>query len=161
MTFTYTGTASGGTDYTGVASVTIPAGSTTANFDIATINDTLGEPLENFTVTIDTITGGSLEATAISPTDNAVTTNIIDDDIPTISINDVLVTEGSDQFAEFTVELSNPTFEDIDFDLTAASASAIIGDDFGNLPISSLEVFDGTTWSPATATTIPAGSIDI
>ena len=48
VTFAYSGTASNGTDYTGVASVTIPAGSTTATVTIPTIDDSLGEPLENF-----------------------------------------------------------------------------------------------------------------
>ena len=158
VTFTYSGTATGGTDYTGVASVTIPAGSTTASVTIPTIDDSLGEPLENFTIAIDSVTGGSLEALLIDPSDFEVTTDIVDDDIPTIMVNDVFVTEGSDSFAVFTVELSNPTFEDISFDLSATGNTADgDGVDFGVMGMDDLEVFIGGAWVPATSATIVAG----
>ena len=161
VTFTFAGTA-GPTDYTGVGSVTIPAGSTTATFTIPTIDDTLGEPMENFVVTINSVTGGSLEATLISSTNNSVTTNIIDDDTPVISITDVVVTEGVETHAEFTVELSNPTFEDITFGITTMPNTAMgDGIDFGIPGPNELEVFDGTVWTPLTSTTIAAGTISI
>ncbi len=159
VTFTYAGIAAGGTDYSGVASVTIPGGNTMATFDVATIDDSLGEPLENVIVSIDTITGGSLEGLQISPTANSVTTNIVDDDVPVIAVNDVIVTEDLDPYAEFTVELSNPTFETILFDLTATSGTATGGGvDFGVLGVDDLEVFDGTTWTPAASASIAAGT---
>ena len=162
VTFTYGGAASGATDYTGVATVTIPAGSTGASFDIATIDDMLGEPLEDYVVTIDSISGGSLEATAISPTSDSVTTNIIDDDVPSIGINDVFVTEGSDIHAEFTVELSNPTWEDIIVSLSASAVSANgDGVDFGILGSDELEVFDGTTWTPLSSASSLAGTTSL
>ena len=158
VTFSYSGTATGGTDYSGVASVTIPGGSLSTMFDIATIDDTLGEDLENFIVTIDSVSGGSLEDLQISPINNSVTTNIVDDDIPAIAVNDVFVTEGDDTHAEFTVEISNPTFEDISFSISAVGVSAT-GEttDFGILGLEELEVFDGMSWIPATAATIAAG----
>lgn len=170
LTFTYSGTASSGTDFAGIASVTIPAGSTTATFSVNTIDDLLGEPLESFTVTIDSITGGSLENTVISATDSSVTTQIIDDDVPTISINDVTVTEGFDPHAEFTVELSNATFEDIDISLSAAGSGTdpAIGEDsgstvfdFGTLAADDLEVYDNGAWAALTATTITAGTTSL
>ena len=158
VAFTYSGTASGGTDYTGVASVTIPAGSTTATVTIPTIDDTLGEPLEDFTITINTVSGGSLEDLQIDPTNSEVTTDIIDDDVPAISVTDVIVTEGTDPFAEFTVELSNPTFENIDFGLTATGVTATGNSiDFGNLLADDLEVFDGTNYVPASSATFAPG----
>ena len=158
VTFVYSGSANGGTDYTGVASVTIPAGSTIAMFTIPTIDDTLGEPLENFTITIDNLTGGSLEDLQIDPTDFEVTTDIIDDDVPKIAVNDVIVTEGFDAFAEFTVELSNPTFENIDFSLSASGVTAD-GEtvDFGILGLDELQVFNGTAYVPATSATFAPG----
>lgn len=162
ITFNYTGTASGGTDYSGVASVTIPAGSTTGSFSIPTINDTLGEPLENFTITIASATGGSLEDLQIDPTDFEVVTDIIDDDVPAIAVNDVLVTEGADPFAEFTVELSNPTYENIDFDISAMGVTAngeVV--DYGIVGLNELEFFDGTNWIPATAAMFAPGDITI
>jgi len=107
VTFTYSGSASDGTDYTGVASATILAGSTTASVTIQTIDDSLGEPLEDFTIAIDSVTGGSLEDLQIDPIDFEVTTDIVDNDTPTISVSDVIVTEGSDAFAQPSV--SQPT----------------------------------------------------
>ena len=162
VTFTYSGTASGGTDYSGVASVTILAGSTLATVTIPTIDDTLGEPIENFTITIDSVTGGSLESVLIDPVNFEVTTDIIDDDAPKIAVNDVIVTEGFDAFAEFTVELSNPTFEDIDFAISATGVTAN-GEtvDFGILGLDELEVFDGTNFVPATSATFVPGATTI
>ena len=158
VTFTYSGTASGATDYTGVASVTIPAGATTASVTIPTIDDTLGEPLENFTISIDTLTGGSLEDLQIDPVDFEVTTDIVDNDVPAISVTDVIVTEGTDPFAQFTVELSNPTFENIDFSLLATGVTAIGNSvDFGLLGVNDLEVFNGTSFVPASSATFAPG----
>ena len=158
VTFTYSGTASNGTDYTGVASVTIPAGSTTTTVTIPTIDDSLGEPLENFTIAINTVSGGSLEDLQIDPVDFEVTTDIIDDDVPSISVTDVIVTEGTDPFAAFTVELSNPTFENIDFSLVATGVTAFGNSiDFGNLLADDLEVFDGTSFVPASSATFAPG----
>ncbi len=152
LNFTYTGSASGGTDYSGVATITIPAGSTTGTVTIPTINDSLGEPLENFTITISSATGGSFENFQIDPTDFEVTTDIVDDDVPKISVNDVVVTEGVDGFAEFTVELSNPTYEIIDFSISATGVTAS-GDvvDYGIIGVNELEVFNGSIWVPATS----------
>ena len=162
VTFTYTGTANNGTDFTGVASVTIPAGTTTGSFSIPTIDDALGEPLENFTVAINSVTGGSLEDLQIDPVAFEVTTDIIDDDVPKISVNDVIVTEGVEQFAEFTVELSNPTFEVIDFSISAMGITAIGNSvDFGLLGPDELEVFDGTNYVPASSASFAIGQTSI
>ena len=162
LTFSYTGSASGGTDYSGVATITIPAGSTTGTVTIPTINDSLGEPLENFTITINSATGGSFEDLQIDPTGFQVTTDIIDDDVPKIAVNDVIVTEGVEGFAEFTVELSNPTFEIIDFSISATGVSAN-GEtvDFGILGLNELEVFNGTTYVPATSASFAIGNTTI
>jgi len=162
LTFTYIGTASEGTDYSGVATITIAAGSTTGTVTIPTINDTLGEPLENFTIAIDSATGGSFEDLQIDPTAFNVTTDIIDDDVPEIAINDVIVTEGVEGFAEFTVQLSNPTFEIIDFNISASGVSATgEGVDFGILGLNELEVFNGTTYVPATSASFAIGATTI
>ncbi|MGI3018463.1 retention module-containing protein, partial [Shewanella algae] len=66
VNFTYSGVAEDGTDFTGVASVTIPAGSTSVPLDISTINDGIYEGAEDFTVTINSVSGA--DAT-ISPTE--------------------------------------------------------------------------------------------
>ncbi|WP_345860817.1 retention module-containing protein, partial [Shewanella algae] len=66
VNFTYSGVAEDGSDFTGVASVTIPAGSTSVPLDISTINDGIYEGAEDFTVTINSVSGA--DAT-ISPTE--------------------------------------------------------------------------------------------
>ena len=100
----YSGTA-GGSDYTGVATATIHAGETSATFDLATTNDALVEGAETIVVTIDSLTGdGGLEELVIDSSNDEVTTTIVDNDIPAISINDV--TEDEDQGTiSFTVSL--------------------------------------------------------
>ncbi|WP_345889237.1 retention module-containing protein, partial [Shewanella algae] len=55
VNFTYSGVAEDGSDFTGVASVTIPAGSTSVPLDISTINDGIYEGAEDFTVTINSV----------------------------------------------------------------------------------------------------------
>ncbi|MFO1219881.1 MAG: immunoglobulin-like domain-containing protein [Burkholderiaceae bacterium] len=87
VTLAYSGTAANGADYTGVATVTIPAGASSATFNIATINDTLAEGTENFTVTLASASGGNFESLVLaSGAGAAVTTSIIDDDMATVSL---------------------------------------------------------------------------
>src|SRR5690606_6672370 len=86
VTLTYSGTAADGTDFTGVATVTIPVGASSANFDVTTIDDSIAEGAENFTVTIDTATGGNFENLVVSSTNNTVTTGVADNDTATVSL---------------------------------------------------------------------------
>ncbi|WP_234506476.1 Calx-beta domain-containing protein, partial [Shewanella algae] len=84
VNFTYSGVAEDGTDFTGVASVTIPAGSTSVPLDISTINDGIYEGAEDFTVTINSVSGA--DAT-ISPTESSADTTILDaQDAPVVGI---------------------------------------------------------------------------
>ena len=81
VSINYGGTAANGTDYTGVATVTIPAGASSATFSIPTTADGRDEPNETLSVAIGTITGtGGFEAIAAHGTNNAVTTTIVDND---------------------------------------------------------------------------------
>ncbi|WP_144191866.1 retention module-containing protein, partial [Shewanella algae] len=94
VNFTYSGVAEDGSDFTGVASVTIPAGSTSVPLDISTINDGIYEGAEDFTVTIDSVSGA--DAT-ISPTESSADTTILDaQDAPVVGIvaEQSSVTEG-------------------------------------------------------------------
>ncbi|MGY4879746.1 hypothetical protein ACLUEY_17945, partial [Vreelandella aquamarina] len=50
VTFNYSGVAQDGTDFNGVASVTIPSGASSTTFNIATIDDNLAEGDELYTV---------------------------------------------------------------------------------------------------------------
>ncbi|NZD59506.1 hypothetical protein HZU83_22820, partial [Sphaerotilus montanus] len=71
-----------GSDYTAVTSVTIPAGQSSATFDITTIDDALAEGTETLTVSLGEITGGGFEQIAGNPTGASITTTITDDTGP-------------------------------------------------------------------------------
>ncbi|OQR26768.1 hypothetical protein BWR59_30415 [Pseudomonas sp. Bc-h] len=88
INLTYSGTAADGSDYTQVVSVKIPANASSVTFDLATINDTIPEGVENVTVAIGTITGGNFENIVASTTNGSVTTTIIDNDaLPVVDLN--------------------------------------------------------------------------
>ncbi|WLG45171.1 retention module-containing protein [Pseudomonas sp. FP1740] len=76
----YSGTAADGSDFTGVYTVKIPAGASSASFNVATVDDKLTEGTENFVVKIDSATGGNFENLAVSSTNGSVSTSIIDND---------------------------------------------------------------------------------
>ncbi|MGE8146363.1 LapA family giant adhesin, partial [Pseudomonas frederiksbergensis] len=80
----YSGTAADGSDFTGVYTVKIPAGASSASFNVATIDDKITEGTENFVVKIDSATGGNFENLAISATNGSVSTSIIDNDAPPV-----------------------------------------------------------------------------
>jgi hypothetical protein len=118
---TSVGSATAGTDYvTSSGSRTIAAGSTGTATGVAVNGDVLDEPNESFGITLSnpgnaTIADGSGLAT------------IIDDDAaPTLSINDVTVTEGNAGTtpATFTVTLSAASGKTVTVDWATADDSA-------------------------------------
>ena len=154
----YSGTATDGTDFTGVASVTIIAPATSTTFSLATIDDTLYEGAENIVIDIVSITGGGFESIVTDSVLNSVTTSITDNDTPTLSVNNVAVTEEVDGFAVFTVSLSNTSTQDVSFNLALADVSATGGGvDYGMSGAGNLQVFNGSSWVDATSATIAAG----
>ncbi|MCX7251378.1 MAG: retention module-containing protein, partial [Burkholderiales bacterium] len=85
VTFQYSGVAQNGVDFTGVASITIPAGQSSQTFTIQTLDDKLVEGSELYNIRIESISGGNFERFEVNPTASAVDTTIIDDDtIPLI-----------------------------------------------------------------------------
>ncbi|MGV8904962.1 MAG: retention module-containing protein, partial [Pseudomonas sp.] len=101
VNLTYSGTAADGSDFTGVASIKVPANASSVTFDIRTINDTLTETTENFTVKINSVTGGNFEQLVISETHGSVTTSIIDNDALPVVVLDT-ASEGSNYKTAFT-----------------------------------------------------------
>ena len=102
--------------------ISVPAGVTSFTVTVPTVNDTVSEPAEAFTLSVGGVTG---------------TANITDNDsTPTIthvgdgSINNVTVTEGSS--AVFTVNLSNPSSTATSFAMSLADGSAVLADDYTN-----------------------------
>ncbi|QQO85320.1 immunoglobulin-like domain-containing protein [Shewanella algae] len=142
VNFTYSGVAEDGTDFTGVASVTIPAGSTSVPLDISTINDGIYEGAEDFTVTIDSVSGA--DAT-ISPTESSADTTILDaQDAPVVGIvaDQSSVTEG--ETAAFTVSIDQVADEDVVVNFTYSGVAE-----------------DGTDFTGVASVTIPAGSTSV
>ena len=86
VTLAYSGSASDGADFTGVATVTIPAGASSASFNIATLNDSLAEGAENFTVGVVSASGGNFESLVLAGGASSVTTGIVDDDTASLSL---------------------------------------------------------------------------
>jgi hypothetical protein len=130
VTLSYGGTAANGSDYTGVATVTIPAGASSANFSVPTIDDTLDEANETLVVSISGVSGGGFEAIAAHPSNNAVTTTITDNDpTPSLAINDVTVNEAAGT-ATFTVTLSAASGQTVTVNYGTANNSATAGSDY-------------------------------
>jgi surface adhesion protein len=156
VNLTYSGTAADGDDFTGVATVTIPAGASSANFNIATLQDSLAEGAESFTVTIGSAAGGNFESLVVSATNGAQTTTIVDDDTPTISVSAPTVAEGG--LAVFTVSLSNVSTTAVVFTPALASGTATVGTDTAT----TLEFFNGSAWVPVSGSvSIPAGQTSV
>ncbi|MGX2965974.1 Calx-beta domain-containing protein [Shewanella sp. FeAMO] len=142
VNFTYSGVAEDGSDFTGVASVTIPAGSTSVPLDISTINDGIYEGAEDFTVTINSVSGA--DAT-ISPTESSADTTILDaQDAPVVGIvaDQSSVTEG--ETAAFTVSIDQVADEDVVVNFTYSGVAE-----------------DGTDFTGVASVTIPAGSTSV
>ncbi len=144
ITVTYTtsnGTALSGTDYTTTtATATIPAGQTCVNVSIPIVDDAINEPTETFTVILSTPTGANIN-------DGTGIVTILDNDnpiqnVPSVSINDVTVTEGVNPTATLQICASATSTSPISVTYTTSNGTAMMGTDY--------------TTTTATAT-IPAG----
>ncbi|PWF93921.1 hypothetical protein DD549_01110 [Shewanella algae] len=141
VNFTYSGVAEDGSDFTGVASVTIPAGSTSVPLDISTINDGIYEGAEDFTVTINSVSGADASIGA----NNSADTTILDaQDAPVVGIvaEQSSVTEG--ETAAFTVSIDQVADEDVVVNFTYSGVAE-----------------DGSDFTGVASVTIPAGSTSV
>ncbi|WP_447018611.1 retention module-containing protein [Shewanella algae] len=135
VNFTYSGVAEDGTDFTGVASVTIPAGSTSVPLDISTINDGIYEGAEDFTVTIDSVSGADASIGA----NNSADTTILDaqnppsiGNITNVAVSEEGLTDGLPDdvgdtdttdavIANGTIELQDPDNDELEVTLSGPS----------------------------------------
>ena len=120
---TANGSAVAGDDYTArsAVTVTIAAGTTSASFTVATTEDTLDEPNETFTVTLAAPTNALIKTATGTGT-------IVDDDTPSLALNDVTVPEGDT--AAFTITLSQAQATDVTVTATTADDTAVAGADY-------------------------------
>ncbi|WP_430962790.1 immunoglobulin-like domain-containing protein, partial [Pseudomonas juntendi] len=142
ITLSYSGTAKNGEDFTGVATVKIPANSSSTTFDIATIDDKLVEGTENFVVKIEAATGGNFENLQVDSSKSSVTTTILDNDhLP--------VSPGG---AVFGLEDTDYVFAWSDFKVTDADGNTGLSVTISSLPAAgTLQFFNGTAWVNVTA----------
>ncbi|MDB6047966.1 MAG: von Willebrand factor [Pseudomonas sp.] len=129
VNLTYTGTASNGADYTGVASVVIAAGATSAHIDIATIADGIPEGTENFTVQIGSITAGQVGTVVPSALVDSVTTSIIDSGTVTLSASQNVFEGGT---ITYTASLNYTSLSDITVKLDNGQSIVIKAGDTHN-----------------------------
>ncbi|WP_323002844.1 retention module-containing protein [Denitromonas sp.] len=126
ITLTHIDTVSG--DIVSVpATVTIPAGSTSAVFNVSTFDDNVHESAENYSISIGlpATPGGGFENLVLGSS-SVVTTTIVDNDTPSLSIDDVTVNEAAGT-ATFTVTLSNPSAGTVTVDYGNADGTAVAG----------------------------------
>ena len=81
VTLNYSGVAQDGTDFNGVTSVVIPAGSNAATFTIDTIDDVLAEGAESFTISIGAIIDTNFVTIDADPDASSVTNAIVDEQL--------------------------------------------------------------------------------
>ena len=142
INFAASGTATSGTDYAAVSSpLVIAAGVTTGTVTINPTADATIEADETVILTLSAGTGYTIGAP------NAATGTIANDDLPTLTINDLTLAEGNagTTNASFTVSLSAPAGPGgVSFDIATNNGTAAAGSDYvaNNL----------------TAQTIPAGA---
>jgi uncharacterized repeat protein (TIGR01451 family) len=144
------------TDYSSVTgSVAFPAGSlngSTLTITIPITDDLLAEPTELFNLNLNSLSSSAVNASISDPLG---TVTILDDDLPVLSIGDVLVMEGNT--LSFPITLSNPSSTPVVFTPSLADITAQVGVDT-DIPIQ-YSTDGGTTWTVWTSGSIiiPAG----
>ena len=147
VTYTVTGTAAAGTDYTAPSgSLTITAGATSTTLSIQTTSDRVVDPGETLIVTLTKVsTAGTVTV------DSTPATTTITDPGATVSVADVRATEGDD--VEFAVELSLAAGSDTVLGWTTAAVTATSGDDFTAVTAGALTIAAGDTTGTLTVST--------
>ena len=117
----------GVTDYTAAAgTATITAGSTSTTVAITFADDAINEANETFTLDLSNLTATLGSANAIS--DASGTATITDDDTPSLSIDDVTVTEAAS--ATFTITTTNASDAALTVNYATGGTTATADTDF-------------------------------
>jgi Calx-beta domain/Right handed beta helix region len=126
---TANGTATAGSDYVaGSGTLNFAAGATSKTLTVMVNGDTTSEPNETFAVNL----GGPVNATIADAQGVGTITNDDTAALPTLSINDVTVTEGNSGTtnAVFTVALSAASSQVVTVAWATANGTAIAGSDY-------------------------------
>ena len=139
------GTAASGSDFIlQPGTLTFPAGKTSQKISIAINGDSDVENDETFNVML-----GNAQNASISSAAGSATVVISNDDLPTVSIADVSITEGNSgtQDAVLTVSLSAASTKEVSIDYATADFNAVAGSDY-TAQRSTLVFPVGTTTQP-------------
>ena len=124
VNFSYSGSATDGTDFNGIASVDIPAGDTNGTININSLADGLFEGAETVTVTIDSLSGATVTPVIGSP--STTTFQILDgaNSAPTgtnltqvvagagnVAINDILVIDPDKTSTSTVTTAGTPVYQ--------------------------------------------------
>jgi hypothetical protein len=139
------GTATSGSDFVALAlsNQQIAAGQSSKTVSVTINGDTTVEPDETFGVIVSNVSGAALF-------DSAAVGTIINDDSasgPTLSINDVSVSEGNSatKTATFTITLSTAQSAPVLVDVATANGTATAGSDYVAKTTAGLRMAAGTT----------------
>jgi glucose/arabinose dehydrogenase len=127
---TANGTAVAGTDYTAASgTLTFAAGATSHTITVAVTGDTVNEANETFTVNLSTPVNATI---ADGQGLGTITNDDAASSLPTLSINDVTVSEGNSGVvsAVFTVSLSAASTQGITVHFATANGTATAGSDY-------------------------------
>ncbi|TMP96835.1 MAG: hypothetical protein E6L09_14405 [Verrucomicrobia bacterium] len=133
-------------------SIVIPPGSTNGSITLTAVQDSIDEVDETIVVDISSVTNGTESGT------QQVTATITDDDGPTISINNVTVTEGNagqTTNAIFSVSLSAASPQTITVDYSTANGTATAPADY--VAKSGTLTFPANSTTPQTITIVVNG----
>ncbi len=131
ITYTLSGSATSGADYTALTgSVVVFAGETTATLNVAVLNDLIVEASETVIVTL---TGTDDTDITVNLVSGNATVTIGDDDSATASVtaSDPIASEPTDS-GQFTVSMNKVSSTDTTFSYSV-SGDAIAGEDYGPL----------------------------
>ena len=161
----YSGVAQDGTDFTGVTQVTIPAGSTSTSFTIDTLDDVFAEDVEQFTVSIGTITDSNFEDIQPDINANSVNTDISDNTATNGIPNDPNdPNDGSEADSEpvliklIALDGNGDPILDVNGDYTFAN-SVDEGNPAGYMALAFAP--GETTFSPATRLSVQEGTVNV
>ena len=121
---TAAGTAIAGADFVAGSTVlTFPPGVTSRTFVVSVLGDSMDEPNETYTLRLSSAVNASIA-------DSSGVGTILDDDpAPTLTIDDVTVTEGTSTVT-FTVSLSQVSGRTVSVRYATANGSAVSGSDY-------------------------------
>ncbi|WP_228281182.1 Calx-beta domain-containing protein, partial [Malaciobacter pacificus] len=146
------GTAVEGSDYLGtVGTITFAPGETSKTISVPVVNDDVYEDSESMYVNLSNAVNAEIS-------DEQGEGRISDEsDKPSISVSGTEVVEGG--YAVFNIQLSNPSTQDVIFDLTPKEGTAKEDEDY--VPVVEVSYDGGVTWEETTEGKIPAGETEI